>query len=192
MSRDWGTGRPRRPRPFRQATSKPRAAGTPGDSAADDVPGVGDLPLDPVVPADPAAAARDAARARERERLRDPEAPGRRRRPDRLGDLLPDAARHLGLEEELRFARAIATWDALVAERVPPAVGACRLVRLEIDAIVVATDEPIVAAELRMRAMELLEAFGTAPGGRRVRFLRLVTDPERAGRQGRGHDGPRL
>jgi predicted nucleic acid-binding Zn ribbon protein len=104
----------------------------------------------------------------------DPESPRRRRRPDRIGDLLPDAARHLGLERELRLARATTTWDALIAERVPPAVGSCSLVRLEADTVVVAVDEPIVAAELRMRALELLEAFSTAPGGARVRFLRLV------------------
>ena len=104
----------------------------------------------------------------------DPESPARRRRPDRVGDLLPEAARRLGLETELRLARAISTWDALVAERVPPAAGACSLVRLEADAIVVAADEPIVAAELRMRANELLDAFAAAPGGARVRYLRLV------------------
>jgi predicted nucleic acid-binding Zn ribbon protein len=105
------------------------------------------------------------------------EAAGRRRRPDRVGDLLPDAARALGLEPELRLARAITTWDALVAERVPPAVGSCRLVRLEPDTVVVAATEPIVAAELRMRALELLEAFAAAPGGARARFLRVVIGP---------------
>jgi predicted nucleic acid-binding Zn ribbon protein len=104
----------------------------------------------------------------------DPESPRRRGRPDRLGDLLPEAARRLGLEDELRLARAIATWDALVAERVPPATGACRLVALEADTLVVASDEPIVAAELRMRATELLAAFAAAPGGMPARFLRLV------------------
>jgi predicted nucleic acid-binding Zn ribbon protein len=104
----------------------------------------------------------------------DPESPSRRRRPQRVGDLLPDAARHLGLEDELRLARATTTWDALVAERVPAAAGACRLVRIEPDAVVVAVDEPIVAAELRMRALELLSAFGAAPGGAKVRLLRLV------------------
>jgi hypothetical protein len=103
----------------------------------------------------------------------DPEDPARRRRPSRVGDLLPEAARALGLEAELRLARAITTWDALIAERVPPAVGACRLVALERDAVVVAVDEPIVAAELRMRALELLAAFAAAPGGARVRELRL-------------------
>lgn len=119
-----------------------------------------------------------------RGRSSDPESPGRRRRPDRIGDLLPEAARALGLEEELRLARAIATWDALVAERVPPAVGACRLVRLEPDAIVVAADEPIVGAELRMRALELLGAFGAAPGGARVRFLRITGADTRDSRSG--------
>lgn len=115
----------------------------------------------------------------------DPESPQRRRRPDRIGDLLPEAARRLGLETELRLARAITTWDALVAERVPPAVGACRLVRLEPDAIVVAVDEPIVAAELRMQALELLEAFSAAPGGARVRHLRLQgVERERGGGRG--------
>jgi predicted nucleic acid-binding Zn ribbon protein len=119
----------------------------------------------------------------DRDRPADREAPGRRRRPDRIGDLLPEAARQLGLEEELRLARAIATWDAIVEERVPPAAGACRLVRLEPGAIVVAADEPIVAAELRMRAVELLDAFAAAPGGARVRFLRLAGEPGRDPRE---------
>jgi predicted nucleic acid-binding Zn ribbon protein len=116
---------------------------------------------------------------------RDPESPARTRRPARLGDLLPEAARALGLEDELRLARAIATWDAIVAERVPPAVGACRLVAVEDDALVVAVDEPIVAAELRMRALELLSAFAAAPGGTRARHLRLRGDA-RPGQSGPG------
>jgi len=111
----------------------------------------------------------------------EPEERRRRSRPTRIGDLLPEAARALGLEDELRLGRAIATWDALIAERVPPAVGACRLIRLEPDTVVVAVGEPIVAAALRMRALELLGAFSTAPGGVPVRQLRLVParDPER-------------
>jgi hypothetical protein len=106
-----------------------------------------------------------------------------------VGDLLPDAARRLGLEDELRLARATTTWDALVAERVPAASGACRLVRVEPDALVVAVDEPIVAAELRMRALELLAAFGAAPGGARVRLLRLVGG---GGGGAGGSTGPRV
>jgi predicted nucleic acid-binding Zn ribbon protein len=113
----------------------------------------------------------------------DPDSPLRRRRPDRIGDLLPEAARQLGLERELRLARAITTWDAIVAERVPPAVGACRLVGVEADTLVVAVDEPIVAAELRMRALELLEAFAAAPAGAPARFLRLLGGQQEAGRR---------
>ena len=86
-----------------------------------------------------------------------------RRRPmRRVGDLIPDAARALGLEDELRLARAIATFEALVAERVPAAAGACRVVRLEGFAIDVEADAPIVAQELRLRAGELLTAFADA------------------------------
>ena len=90
------------------------------------------------------------------------------------------------MERELRLARAVTTWDVLIEERVPPAVGACRLVRLEDDAIVVAADEPIVAAELRMRATELLDAFGRAPGGARVRFLRITGETGAPNGTGRG------
>ena len=107
----------------------------------------------------------------------DRDALSRRRRPDRISDLLPETARRFGLESQLRLARAIATWDALVAERVPPAAGACRLVALEPDTVVVEADEPIVAAELRMRATELLLAFSSAPGGTPARFLRLTHGP---------------
>ncbi len=114
--------------------------------------------------------------------MQDPESPRRRSRPARVGDLIPEAARRLGLEDQLRLARATATWDALVAELVPPAVGACHLVALEADTVVVAADEPIVAAELRMRATELLAAFAAAPGGTRARFLRLIG----GGASGRG------
>ena len=97
-----------------------------------------------------------------------------RRRPmRRIGELIPDAARALGLEEELRLARAIATFEAVVAERVPAAAGACRVVRLEGFAIDVEADAPIVAQELRLRSGELLTAFAATPGGIGVRDLRV-------------------
>ena len=59
---------------------------------------------------------------------------GHRKRPMvRIGDLIPDAARGLGLEDELRLSRAMATFEALVAERVPAAAGACRVVRRDLE-----------------------------------------------------------
>ncbi len=92
---------------------------------------------------------------------------------ERIGDLLPETARRLGLEDELRLARSVATWAAIVAERVPPAAGRCRVVRLAGDALVVEADAPIVAQELRIRSSELLAAFGGAPGGTRATELRV-------------------
>lgn len=105
-----------------------------------------------------------------------------RRRPMvRLGELMPDAARTLGLEEELRLSRAMATFEALVAERVPAAAGSCRVVRLDGFSLVVEADAPIVAQELRLRGSELLEAFAAAPGGVGARELRVHVRP--AGRR---------
>ena len=96
------------------------------------------------------------------------------RRPmERVGDLIPSAARHLGLEEELRKARAMTTWDAIVGERVPAATGACRLVRLDGPTLVVEADEAIVAQELTLRSRELLTAFRAAPGGLPATDLRV-------------------
>jgi len=91
----------------------------------------------------------------------------------RIGDLLPDAARGLGLEDELRLSRAMATFEAIVAERVPPAAGACRVIRLDGFALIVEADAPIVAQELRLRASELLAAFAASPAGIGARELRV-------------------
>lgn len=97
-----------------------------------------------------------------------------RKRPmRRIGELIPDAARALGLEDELRLARAIATFESIVAERAPAAAGACRVIRLEAFAVDVEADAPIVAQELRMRTPELLAAFRMAPGGAGIRDLRV-------------------
>ena len=97
-----------------------------------------------------------------------------RKRPMvRLGDLIPDAARALGLEDELRLSRAIATFEALVAERVPAAAGACRVIRLEGFTLDIEADAPIVAQELRLRASELMTAFAATPGGVGARELRV-------------------
>jgi len=91
----------------------------------------------------------------------------------RLGDLMPEAARALGLDDELRLARAISTFEAIVAERVPAAAGACRVIRLDGFDLVVEADAPIVAQELRLRSTELLAAFAASPAGVGARNLRI-------------------
>jgi hypothetical protein len=96
---------------------------------------------------------------------------------ERIGDLIPETARRLGLEDELRRSRAIATWNAIVAERAPAAAGACRLLRA--DAIVVEADAPIVAQELHLRSTELLAALEASPVRLRAPALRIVVRPPR-------------
>jgi Dna[CI] antecedent DciA-like protein len=91
----------------------------------------------------------------------------------RIGELIPEAARNLGLEDELRLARAISTFGAIVAERAPAASGACRLIRLDGFALVVEADAPIVAQEIRLRGPELLDALAAAPGGLRATEMRV-------------------
>jgi len=93
----------------------------------------------------------------------------------RIGDLLPEAARALGLEEELRLARATAAFDALLGERVPAAAGAARLLRASPGALIVEVDHPVVGQEVRLRSEELLDAFAMMPGGARAAEIRIVS-----------------
>ena len=83
----------------------------------------------------------------------------RRRRMEKIGDLLPQTAREYGLEEELELANAAAAWLRLIAERVPAAAGECRLVALAQGVVTVQADEAIVAQEIRLRSSELLLAL---------------------------------
>jgi predicted nucleic acid-binding Zn ribbon protein len=87
---------------------------------------------------------------------------GSRKGLQKLGDLLPDAAREFGLEEELELAGAISAWQRLVAERIPAAAGSCRLVGFAQGVATVETDKPIVAQELRLRAPELVVGLRSA------------------------------
>ena len=98
---------------------------------------------------------------------------GARRGMERLGDLLPDAARQLGLEDELELAAAMTAWQRIVAERIPAAVGACRLASVSQGIVTIEADEPIVAQELRLRAPELAAALRSAVRTQ-VRQLRVT------------------
>ncbi len=102
------------------------------------------------------------------------ELPRRRRPMSRIGDLMPRAAAHLGLEGELRRARFVATFDAVVAELAPAAHGACRALRVDGETLLVEADAPIVGQELLLHAEALAEAFRRAPGGAGVRQVRVT------------------
>ena len=99
----------------------------------------------------------------------------RRRRPmARIGDLIPEAAARLGLADELQLARAVATFDAIVAEFAPAAHGACRAMRIEGSVLHVEADAPIVAQEVRLRTHALVRAFAQTPTGAAVTELRIT------------------
>lgn len=108
----------------------------------------------------------------------------------RLGDLLPEAAAALGFEPELRRARAAATWQRIVGERVPAATAATHLVewREAEGLLVVAASVPIVAQELRLRASELTEAFAQAVGAGGPDRLEVVVRTSAPSRPGRRPD----
>jgi hypothetical protein len=102
------------------------------------------------------------------------EEPRRRRPMSRIGQLIPDAAARLGLADELRRARLLATFDAIVAELTPAAHGACRALRIDGETLVVEADAPIVGQELLLHGEDLTTAFRRAPGGAQVRQLRVT------------------
>lgn len=102
---------------------------------------------------------------------------GRRRPMARIGELIPDAAAHLGLGDELRRGRAVATFDAIVAELAPAAHGACRAIRVDGPSLLVEADAPIVAQELRLHALELRDAFRLAPAGAQIEEIRITIRP---------------
>ncbi len=114
----------------------------------------------------------------------------RRRSMRRLADLLPDLAGSLGLEEELRLSRAMASWERLLAEHVPAASGSSSLLAVRPPALIVSADSPIVAQELHLRSDELLSSFAGAPGGSRLLELRISLRPRPTGsRQDRARRG---
>lgn len=112
---------------------------------------------------------------------------GRKRPVHRLGDLLPGIASQLGLDEELRAARAISSWSRIVEELAPAAAGASELLEVRPPALIVSAADAATGQELRLRSSELLDAFAGAPGGQRLRELHVIVRGARSG----GHARPR-
>ena len=104
----------------------------------------------------------------------DDEAPRRRRPMSRIGELMPHAAARLGLQDELRRARFVATFDAIVAELAPAAHGACRAIKVDGETLVIEADAPIVGQELLLHGEDLASAFRIAPQGANVRQVRVL------------------
>ena len=91
-------------------------------------------------------------------RQRTPRVTKRKRPVYRIGDLLPGIASQLGLNEELQAARAMSSWERIVAELVPAATGASRLLEVRPPGLYVTADDAPTGQELRLHTVELLEA----------------------------------
>jgi hypothetical protein len=107
----------------------------------------------------------------------------RRRPPQRIGELLPGLASRLGLDEELKAARAMSAWR-LVVEEHAPAAGVSHLIEIRPPALVVSAADAASGQELRLSSATLLEAFAQAPGGARLLELTVVVRPPRTGPSG--------
>lgn len=91
----------------------------------------------------------------------------RKGKPEGLAGLLPEAARALGLEEELRFARTMGAFGDLLREVAPHLAPVSHLVAIERGRLIVEAKNPVAAQELHLRGAELARAFGERPGGER-------------------------
>jgi hypothetical protein len=91
----------------------------------------------------------------------------RKGRPEGLANLLPEAARALGLEEELRFARTMGAFSDLLRDVAPHLAADCRLVAIERGRLIVEAQNPAAGQEVHLRGAELARAFGERPGGER-------------------------
>ncbi|NBW32084.1 MAG: DUF721 domain-containing protein [bacterium] len=91
----------------------------------------------------------------------------RKGRPEGLAGLLPEAARALGFEEELRFARTMGAFGDLLREVVPHLAAVSHLVAIERGRLIVEAQNPAAAQELHLRGAELARAFSEWPGGER-------------------------
>ncbi len=110
---------------------------------------------------------------------------GRKRPVHRIGDLLPAIASQLGIDEELRAARAMSSWGRIVEELVPAAAGASHILEVRPPTLFVSADDATTGQELRLRSAELLDAFASAPGGQRLLELRVVVRGPLSGDSGK-------
>jgi len=100
-----------------------------------------------------------------------------KRRPTRVGDMLPRIAAEIGIEDELRLARRMTAWQRLVEELLPAARGASKLLAVEPPALIVSATDSVIGQELLLRQAELLAAFANMPDGAHLLELRVVIRP---------------
>ena len=85
----------------------------------------------------------------------------RRGEPERVGDVVPQLLRDLGLDETARVLRVVERWEEAVG---PQIARHCRPTALRGDTLEASVDSSVWCQELQMRAPEILEALRRALG----------------------------
>jgi hypothetical protein len=103
-------------------------------------------------------------------------------KPEQVGQLLPEAARALGLEGELRLARRSTAFNALLATLAPTLKGHCVLVSIERGEMIIDAETSAAAQELHLRGREITKAFADLPEGERTHGLHVRVVPPKENR----------
>ncbi len=90
-----------------------------------------------------------------------------------IGEILPRVLRRMGVQRQVRLARAQAAFSEACGEYLRAHV---RVVAVEGSALVVACAHPAIAHQLQMEAVPLLEAVNRAAGPPPLRRMRFVTE----------------
>jgi len=103
-------------------------------------------------------------------------------KPEQVGQLLPEAARALGLEGELRLARRSTAFNALLVTLAPTLAGHCALVSIERGEMIIDVETSAAAQELHLRGREITAAFSNLPEGERTHGLHVRVVPPKGNR----------
>lgn len=90
-----------------------------------------------------------------------------------IGEILPRVVRRLGVQRQVRLARAQAAFSEACGGYLRSHV---RVVAVEGSVLVVACAHPAIAHQLQLESVALLEAVNRAVGGPAIRRMRFVSE----------------
>jgi hypothetical protein len=88
-----------------------------------------------------------------------PDPKPRKGRPQRIGSLIPEAARALGFEAELELSKLATTFTRVLQATAPHLAQKCRLIGSERGRLIVEADDRSAAQELHLRGAEIASAY---------------------------------
>jgi predicted nucleic acid-binding Zn ribbon protein len=90
-----------------------------------------------------------------------------------IGEILPRVVRRMGVQRQVRLARAQAAFSESCGEYLRDHV---RVVAVEGSVLVVACAHPAIAHQMQMESVALLEAVNRAAGAPQLRRMRFVSE----------------